>query len=146
MLFILEGAGEREIVVDAVLTSTAAVLLLVVLGVVVEESVYDKDGVVFFDADCVGTVVSEVGSAEVVLPSACIEEVVLFIVESAEEFEIVVDAVLTSTGVDILLFVVLGCVASDAVDDEVVLISACVEVVFLLIVLLCAGVDALLPV
>ena len=69
MLFILEGAGEREIVVDAVLTSTA-VLLLVVPGGLVEESMVDKDGVVLVDADCVDTVVRETGDDEVVLPSA----------------------------------------------------------------------------
>ena len=68
----------------------------------------------------------------------------LFIVEGAGEVEVVVDAVLTSTGVDILPFVVLGCVVSDAVVDEVVLISACVEVVLLLVVLLSAGVDVLM--
>ena len=62
--------------------------------------------------------------------------------EGAGEVETVVDAVLTSTGVDILVFIVLGCVASDAVDDEVVLISACVEVLLLLVLLLSAGVEA----
>ena len=124
MLFILEGAGEREILVDSVLTSTAAVLLLVVLGGVVEESMVDKDGVVLVDADCVDTVVRETGDDEVVLPSACIEEVVLFILEGAGEREIVVDAVLTSTAV--LLLVVPGGVVEESVYDKdgVVLVDA----------------------
>ena len=133
-----------DAVVEVVLLSTAAVLLLVVLGGVVEESVDDKDGLVLVEVDCMGTVVKETGNNEVVLPSACVEDVVLFIVEGAGEVEIVVDAVLTSTGVDILLFVVLGCVVLYIVDDEVVLISACVEVVLLLVVLLSAGVDVLM--
>ena len=55
---------------EVVLPSTAAILLLVVLGDVAEESVAGKDGVVLVDADCVGTVVRETGDDEVVLPSA----------------------------------------------------------------------------
>ena len=70
MLVIVEGAGEVEIVVDAVLTSTAAVLLLVVLGVVIEESVADKDGLVLVDVDCVAMMT---GNDEVVLPSTLVE-------------------------------------------------------------------------
>ena len=69
MLFIVEGAGEVAIVFDAVLISTAAVLLLVVPGAVVEESMVDKDGIVLVDVDCVGTVVRETGNDKVVLPS-----------------------------------------------------------------------------
>ena len=48
---------------EVVLPSTAAVLLLVVLGVVV-------DGLVLADVDCVGTVLRELGDDEIVFPSA----------------------------------------------------------------------------
>ena len=102
----------------------AAVLLLVVLGVVVEESVVDKDGIVLVDVDCVGTVVKETGNDEVVLPSACIEEVLLFIVEGAEEVVIAVDAVLISTAA-VLLLVVLDAVIEESVvnKDGIVLVD-----------------------